>query len=193
MSLRRFERRFRRIVVESLFGELLAVSGSIAAGVGLASMLNELASLPSFLVLVPAFMNARGAVSGASGSRMTVALHTGEIEPRFSFTEELRTEVFTSTVLGVLLAFVIGVVSHLFAVTLGFESAGLATLVSLSTLAGVIASLIMIPAVDLATIFFYRVGLDPNNVVGPYTAMFGDMVSILSLFVSAQVILVVLA
>ncbi|MFQ5871946.1 MAG: magnesium transporter, partial [Candidatus Geothermarchaeales archaeon] len=107
-------RRTRRLFTETLVGELVGISGSLLAGYGLAFMLDDLRSLPAFLVLVPAFLEMRGNISGASAARTATALHLGTITSRLEFSEELQTEIVVSTFLGIFLSAVLGVVAHFF-------------------------------------------------------------------------------
>ncbi len=182
-------RRTRRLFTETLVGELVGISGSLLAGYGLAFMLDDLRSLPAFLVLVPAFLEMRGSISGASAARTATALHLGTITSRLEFSEELQTEIVVSTFLGIFLSAVLGVVAHFFSILLGFSSIGLIQLTVLSVVAGSVSSVIMLFAADFSSILFYRMGIDPNNVVGPYVAMLGDIVSIGSLFLGARFVL----
>ncbi|MFQ5712358.1 MAG: magnesium transporter [Candidatus Geothermarchaeales archaeon] len=185
----RVERGLGRLVKEILFGEIFSLTGSLFAGLGLAYMLNELESLPGFLVLVPAFMEMRGNISGASSARITTDLYLGTIPARFKLSDGLKTEILTSFLLTMILSAVIGVFSHYFNLFFGFSSAGLLKLAALSFTAGLLSSLFMIFVASFSTIMFFRRGLDPNNVMGPFTGMFGDVVSILSLFLAAQILL----
>jgi len=131
----------------------------------------------------------RGNISGASAARTATALHLGTITSRLEFSEELQTEIAVSTFLGIFLSAVLGVVAHFFSILLGFSSVGLIQLTVLSVVAGSVSSVIMLFAADFSSILFYRMGIDPNNVVGPYVAMLGDIVSIGSLFLGARFVL----
>ncbi len=184
----RVERGLGRLVQEILLGEIFSITGSLFAGVGLAYMLNELESLPGFLVLVPAFMEMRGNISGASSARIATDLHLGILPADLRFTEDLKTEILTSVLLTVFLSALIGIFSHFFSLIFGFSSAGLVRLTGLSLSAGLISSLFMILITDFSTILFFKKGIDPNNVMGPFTGMFGDIISILSLFLAAHLI-----
>ena len=44
----------------------------------------------------------------------------------------------------------------------------------------------MVLLVSFSTIFFYKEGMDPENIMGPYVTTIGDIVSMLSLFIAVM-------
>ena len=72
---------------------------------------------------------------------------------------------------------------------LGFPSAGIEKLTLTSIVASVFSQSFMVLITVASAIFFYRRGLDPDTVIGPYVTMIGDVVSISCLFTASRIVL----
>ena len=84
--------QLRKMVRESFFSEVLAISGGTLAGFFLASsaMQNLLENFPGLLIMVPGFLGLRGNILGAVSARIGTGLHTGLIEPKITLKTALH-------------------------------------------------------------------------------------------------------
>lgn len=180
---------FRGAVQQGLLTQFISLTIGILAGMGLALMKGSLEELPGMLIMVPAFLQMRGAVGGTLASRLSSALHMGIIEPRLRLSDELAQNLIGTLVLSLLLSGLIGCLAHFMCLLFGFASAGLLTLILLSLIAGVLSSLIVIFITIIMTIKVYQRGLDPDVIMGPFITTLGDIVSIPCLFVAALMLM----
>ena len=63
------------------------------------------------------------------------------------------------------------------------------SLMAIAIIAGVLSGAILTIVVLLASIAGYNRGIDPDNLSGPVVSVFGDMISILMLLLTAQLVL----
>jgi mgtE-like transporter len=166
------------------FGALLISSGGdLVAGVTLASINHTLDLLPALFVLIPAAIGMRGNVFGALGSRLGTLIHTGD----FSLTRRLRTPVGQNVAAALLLSISMSVVLAGLAkvVILGAAIPGalsVADLVVVSTLGGVLSSLVVLAVTVGVSWLSARRGWDLDNVAAPVVTATGDMVTLPALF-----------
>jgi len=179
----------QKILREGIPAEILALTGGVFAGLGLASMRNILKQVPGIIVMVPAFLGMRGDIASSLASRMGTALHSGTIEPVYGLSDEVTQNVIGAFTLSILEATLIGVLAHFTTVILGAHASDLIALLGISLFATLISSGIMIPITVLSTIFFYKRNIDPDTVMSPYLATFGDVVSIFALFIATKVVM----
>ncbi|WP_445475641.1 magnesium transporter [Methanococcoides methylutens] len=178
----------RSIVKEALPFQILATLGGALAGLILAGMTDELEMIPGLIVIAPAVLGMRGNVSCTLGSRLGSAIHMGLIT-KIENNPELTNNIFGSLLLGLILSVVLGIMGHLMTVLLGLESAGVLSLTLIAVLAGVSSGIILSVIAVLLAIGMFRFGFDPDNVVTPAIATIGDIVSMLMIFLSAKVVL----
>ncbi|MBO4248052.1 magnesium transporter [Halomicrobium sp. IBSBa] len=171
---------------------VLSAIGGLFAGLVLVGMEAELAAVPGLLVLVPALLATRGNVYGSLGARLGSALHQGVIEPTLGFGDErLNAAIAAALANGVLVSGFAAVLGVVVLRVLGSESAGLATLVAISLLAGLLSGLLLTVAVVTVVVVGYRRGLNPDTLAGPVVTTTGDVVGIATMLVAARVVLAV--
>ena len=166
---------FWSIYREALPVLLIAVVGGLFAGLVLESLLESVERFPGLLVMVPVFLATRGNVYGALGGRIASGLHQGLIEPRFEYDERLANAVLASFVNGIGISVVIGVITWLALLILGWESAALIEFVAIMFIAGVLTSVVLIAGLIVLIFVGFRFGLDPDNLVGPIVTTLGDI------------------
>mgnify|MGYP000117918670 FL=1 len=171
---------------------VLSAIGGLFAGLVLVGMEAELAAVPGLLVLVPALLATRGNVYGSLGARLGSALHQGVIEPTLGFGDErLNAAIAAALANGVLVSGFAAVLGVVVLRVLGSESAGLATLVAISLLAGLLSGLLLTVAVVTVVVVGYRRGLNPDTLAGPVVTTTGDVVGIATMLVAARIVLAV--
>jgi len=183
---------FRSIYREALPVLLLTLVGGLFAGLVLEEILASVERFPGLLVMVPVFLATRGNVYGALGGRISSGLHQGLIAPRFEWNDRLANAVAASLVNGIGISVVIGVVTWLALLALGWESATLLEFVLVMLVAGALTSVVMVAGL-LAVIFAgFEYGYDPDNLVGPVVTTLGDVFGMLFLLLSVTLVGVVL-
>ncbi|OVE83804.1 magnesium transporter [Natronolimnobius baerhuensis] len=163
---------------------VIALGGGLFAGLVLESILESVERFPGLLVMVPVFLATRGNVYGALGGRISSGLHQGLIEPTFERDERLINAVLASFINGIGISIVIGVLTWLALLVIGWEVAALYELVGIMLIAGVLTSVILI--FGLLTLIFagYKHGYDPDNLVGPIVTTLGDIFGMLFMLFS---------
>ncbi len=174
---------------DSLAALLVASVASIVSGVTLASITGTLEDLPGLLLLVPAALAVKGNVYGALGSRLGTSIHTGT----FRLTARLDSVVgqnaavalALSLVLSVLLAVLAKAMAIIFSVS---PTMSLADFIVISTVGGMLASVVVLAIALLLARGSVRHGWDLDNVVAPLVNAVGDLVSLPMLVIGAQLV-----
>ncbi|WNY24715.1 magnesium transporter [Methanolapillus millepedarum] len=177
------------IVREALPFELIAVIGGIVSGVILSGMTDELELIPGLLVIIPGVMGLRGNISSALGSRLGSAIHMGLITKADFKNKELTNNIIGSMILTIIVSTFLGVLGHFISLLLGFESAGLLTLVLISLLSGFFSGIVLSVISTYLAIGTFKFGFDPDNVVTPSIATIGDILSMVMIFIFARLVI----
>ena len=183
-----FRSRFWSIYRETLPILIIALGGGLFAGLVLEGMLESVERFPGLLVMVPVFLATRGNVYGALGGRISSGLHQGIINPKFERNERLINAIIASFINGIGISIVIGFISWGALNLLGRDSAMLTELVGIMLIAGFLTSFVMIGGLLLLIFTGYKLGYDPDNLVGPIVTTLGDIFGMAFLFLSVAVI-----
>lgn len=179
-----FRNEYWSIYRQSIPVLLVTLGGGLFAGLILERILESAERFPGLLVMVPVFLATRGNVYGALGGRISSGLHQGLIAPRFEWNERLVNAVVASFINGIGISIVIGVLSWGALELLDRESAHLLELVAIMLISGVLTSIVLIFGL-LALIFTgYKIGYDPDNLVGPIVTTLGDIFGMAFLLVA---------
>ena len=183
-----FREEFGSIYREALPILVIALGGGLFAGLVLEQLLESVARFPGLLVMVPVFLATRGNVYGALGGRISSGLHQGLLAPRFEWNDRLVNAVVASFINGIGISIVIAILSWGVLGVLGRESASLFELIAIMLIAGVLTSVVLIFGL-LALIFTgYKVGYDPDNLVGPIVTTLGDIFGMAFLLISVSTV-----
>ncbi len=184
-----FRKGFWSIYREALPVLMVALLGGLFAGLVLEEILESVARFPGLLVMVPVFLATRGNVYGALGGRIASGLHQGLLEPRFEYNERLVNAVLASFINGIGISVAIGFITWAGLTILpGWEAAALVELVGIMFIAGFLTSFVMIAGLLLLIFAGYKIGYDPDNLVGPIVTTLGDIFGMLFLLISVLVI-----
>lgn len=181
--------RLWRIVKESCLSEVLSISGGTLAGLGLAKITGILYAFPGMIVMVPGFMGLRGNILGAMSARIGTALHTGLMEPKFTYGKQTLANILASTMLSGFVNTLIGIFAYIFCAIYTIEGAVLWKLMLLGALSGMLAAVMVCPFTFLIAIAVFRKGVDPDNVMGPVVTSIGDVTALICLLIVAKLIL----
>jgi mgtE-like transporter len=179
---------FWSIYRESLPVLFVALLGGLFAGIILEGLLESISEFPGLLVMVPVFLATRGNVYGALGGRIASGLHQGLIDPDFQWDDRLVNAVVASFVNGIGISIVIGVVTWLALLVLGWESATLVQFVLIMFVAGLLTSVVLIFGLLLLLFAGFNRGYDPDNLVGPIVTTLGDIFGMLFLLFSVWIV-----
>jgi mgtE-like transporter len=174
----------KRVLRESL--PLLAVAGTIDifAGLVIESRLDRFLTFPALLVLIPPFLEAAGALGGILSSRLASKLHLGVIAAR-GRPEALVLLDFSIIFLFAAVTFALtGVAAHLASVIVGLASPGVSTVIYISMLAGLIATVSAVGVAYYTAVVTYRRGLDPDNFGIPLITSSMDFVGVIALIIA---------
>lgn len=173
----------RRIVRESV--PILALAGGvdILAGLVVEARLERLLVYPALLVLIPPFLEAAGALGGILSARLGSKLHLGVITPRGRPEVAAWLDVSLILVFAVLTFFLVGVTADVAAALVGLASPGPLTVIGVSMVAGLIATVSTVIVAYYAAVASYRLGLDPDNHGIPMITSSMDFVGVLALIV----------
>jgi mgtE-like transporter len=180
------------IVREALPFELIATVGGVFAGIIFSGMTKELEMIPGLIVIYPGVLGLRGNISSTLGSRLGSAIHMGLITGFDRHNPELINNISGSLILSFITAILLGFLGHFMTIAFGFESAGVLKLTLICVISAMSSAVILSFVAVLLAIGMFRFGFDPDNVVTPSIATIGDIVSMLMLFFSAKLVVMML-
>jgi len=171
---------------EILSSELISIMGGLTVGIILAVFTDKILLIPGMLILLPGFLEMRGNISGSFASRLSSGLFLGVIRPDKFKTRIIQGNLIASSLLVLFLSFVLGSMAFLFSFFV--LHVFIFRIILLPIVAGIIANAIEIPLTLFFTLYFFRKGHDPNNIMGPFVTSTGDVTSIISLLIAMVII-----
>jgi len=153
----------QRIVRESVPILLVACAISAMAGITIERRLESFVEHPALLVLLPAFLSSSGALGGILSSRLGSKVHLGLVVPAAVPGREARRDIGLVSLLALPIFVFNGAGAHLVARLLDQESPGLASMLQVSLLGGVLAVLFVLAVGYYGTIAAVRFGVDPDT------------------------------
>ncbi len=192
-----FDRDFKEITVT----QFISLTGGLIAGTILSTFSNNLLIVPGLFVLYPGFLALKGEIHGSLSARLSSALHIGDIKvvsskidnsKAVSNKDKTKTRhiLFDNTVasllLGLFVSIILGIVAY--SITYFIFKINNPDIIMLSVLAATIANIIMVPFTIYSTLWVYKQGYDPDNIMGSYITTVGDVVGIISLLIGIVLI-----
>lgn len=178
-----FDKDFKEI----FSSQIATLLGGLISGTLLAIYTDKIFLLPGMLIIFPGFMEMRGNICGSLASRLTSGLFLGIIKSGSGIkTKIIKGNLFASLFLVILISIVLG----LSAFFINFFILQIYTpkIILIPLLAGLIANMIEIPITIFTTLYLYKNGHDPNNIMGPFVTTIGDITSILSLLIAISIV-----
>lgn len=174
----------KRIINESLPVLFYAATMGTLAGTVLSARLESLIANPALLVVVPPFVAACGALGGILSARLASQLHLGLVQPR-RLPDRPALLDGTLVLLLALAAFAgVGLLSEFAALVTGLSSPGIAALVAVALVGGMLATGLLFLVAYYAASTSYRFGLDPDNYGVPVVTATMDLLGILCLVIA---------
>ncbi|MBS3099841.1 magnesium transporter [Candidatus Pacearchaeota archaeon] len=177
-----FDKNFKDILASSM----ISTSGGLFAGIILAIYADKIFLIPGILVLLPGFLEMRGNISGTLSARISSGLFIHVIKPNHIKTKIIKGNVIAALFLALIISFSLG----LFAFAFNYYIFGIFTtkIILLPLIAGVIANLIEVPLALFTTLYLFKKGHDPNNIMGPFVSATGDITSIIALLLALVIV-----
>lgn len=170
---------------EMLSSELVATTGGIISGTLLAIFTDKIFLLPGLFILLPGFLQLKGAIAGTLAARLGTELHLKKIKPGKK--SRLITENnIASFILIFFISLILGVVAYFLTFLVFREHHPVLMLIPL--VAAIISSIILFPLTTKLTIWLYKNHHDPDNVMGPYVTSLGDIESIIALLIAVVIL-----
>jgi len=172
-----FDKNFREIFSAQIF----AIIGGIIAGVILAIYMDKIFLIPGMLIIIPGFMAMRGNISGTFASRISSGLFLGVINP-----SKLNRKIINGNLRGSFaLAIIVSLALGLLAFAFNYLIIGVIApeIILIPLLAGILSNFILNRLTVFTTIYLFKKGHDPNNIMGPFVTTAGDVISTISLLV----------
>lgn len=185
-------RRLAAVVAEARSGSqafialALNSSTSFVAGAFLGSVSSTFANRPGLLVLVPAAIGLRGNIFTPVGNRLSTAIHTGTFSISRNPRSVLGQNITAAVVLTIASSVLLGFVAKAIAVALGLTGTiPIADFIVVSTVGGVLASLVVLASTVGIAGGAVRFGWDLDDVSAPLVSTLGDVVTLPALWAAA--------
>jgi mgtE-like transporter len=164
---------------EILTAQIISIIGGILVGTLLAIYTDNILIIPGMLILLPGFLEMRGNISGTFASRISSGLFLGVINPRIIKTHIIKGNLLGSFLQAIIVSFVLGLIAFLF--NYFFLDIVILKIIFVPLVAAIIANAIEIPLTLFVTLYLFKKGHDPNNIMGPFVTSTGDVTSVLAL------------
>ena len=171
---------YGRDYAESLAAVSVYILGGVVAGSFMLLGRNVFRRRPELLVIIPPLQDLKGNLYSSLGSRVSTKLHLGLIRPVIR-DRRLMEDLLASMASSMSMNILIGVVGYVIANAMGFSVSPF-FFVSLALLSSLLIFAFLFPVTIAASIYSFRRGLDPDNVVAPLVQTLGDMITLPSLF-----------
>jgi mgtE-like transporter len=178
----------RRTLRQGLVALALSTIAGFVAGLTLQGIGGTLASLPGFLILIPAAVGMRGTIFGAIGARLGTENAAGTFEISFRregpLARNVEVAVLTTFSSSLWLAFL----AKLAAAASGQPSISLGDLITISVVGGVLGSVFILGITIALSVLSHRKGWDLDSVSTPMVTALGDMATLPTLYLAARLL-----
>ncbi len=180
-SKRLKEASYRHIVLQSSFILAFTLFIDSLSGVLIQLNLSVLVAVPVLLVMLPAFLEEGGNVGNIMAARLATKLHIGSVEPRLTFSKDIKLEFLNSYLLAVLIFLTVGIVTFVFSSLTGIGGMGLAQIMYVTMAAGLILTTIVVFLTFFVSVLSFRMNIDPDNTTIPIITSVADVIGVLCL------------
>ena len=167
--------------IEISIAEFISITGGIIAGLIFVTLIDKFEVFPALLVLIPGLLAMQGSINGSLAARLTVDLYLKKIPKKFQFSSHLFKHVVASLFLVLFISIFLGVLA--FTVTLIFFEVVNLKIILVSVISSLLAIFFQLPLAVAGVFWTFNKGLDPDDVMGPYVTVLGDIIGILSILV----------
>ena len=185
-----------RIILESYPTLLTCAILGLVAGIFLESSRdiflesNRQWLVPMFLMMIPPINGLGGNVGSILGARLTSALHMGTIEPRIRGQQMLGTNITASWIMSLAIFTLTSVIFFGIACSLGTPTLDAIRIAAAFFVAGMMLTAAVIFTAIAAASTSFAMGIDPDNVVNPVITSIVDVLGVICLIFSIQILVV---
>ncbi|MEF8775888.1 MAG: magnesium transporter [Haloarculaceae archaeon] len=177
-----------RAITRAMLPVLLVLTlVEIGSGLVLGEFEEQLLASPALLVLVPVTIGTAGNLGSVLAARLSTAVHLGtlsfEVDDDVLVGNGLATFVLSVTVFPV-----IGAGAWGLAALTGGAGLPFGTVVTVALVSGIALAVLAVLVTVLATYAAYRFGLDPDDLVIPVVTNLCDVLGVVVLFLTVQVL-----
>lgn len=172
---------YRTIVVQSVL--VLAAAGTIDAVAGglLEGRIQNLATVPVLLVLLPVFLEEGGNIGNTLASRLSTKLHLGTISTRMKLTVSLKREFMLSFLLSLFIFPLTGLLVYAASALAGVNGIAPGKLVLVTAVSGYVLTAVIMATTYLISVWSYRYNFDPDSTTIPIVTALADILGVLVL------------
>jgi len=174
---------YRSIITQSIFILSIVAIVDILSGILIESNIENLIAIPIVLVILPAFLAQGGNVGNILAARLSTKLHLGTLDVDLKLGHEIKKEFINSYLLALLIFPLIGFLAYTFSSIIGIGGLSLINTITLTLLAGIILTTIVIITTFLVSMISFKYNVDPDNVTIPIITSTADFLGVISLLV----------
>ena len=182
-------REGKSVLKESSSALLLSVAADLTVGIALVGFASLLLDFPGTLIMVPGALAARGNVYATLASRLSTALHLGEVEPSLRMNRWLRENIRVSLVQTLTISAALAVFARAAALLLDLPSLSLLELLFISLVGTIISAAVLLGGTSLITLGSFRRGWDPDNISSPLITTIGDFITLPSMVAAVYLLI----
>ena len=166
----------KRIVRESLPVLIIGGSVSILAGLAIQSKISSFDKFPILLVLLPPMLSINGAIGSILSARVATKLHLGFVDAnKFKFSN-VSEDITVSYLLTIPIFTMLGIFCAIFSIFGHLSGPGWFYIITISLVAGFIATTFSNFVGYLSATLTYRFGFDPDNIAVPSVTSMSDLI-----------------
>ncbi len=166
-------------VKEIAAAEFISVTIALFAGIFLVKLINKFYLIPALIILIPGFLAMHGSIFGSFAARLTVDLYTKKIKKKFQFSNIIFQNILATIFLLFVISIFLGVISYT-ATSIFFEVTSI-KIILISLISAMLAAIIELPLIIVGIFWAFNKGFDPDDIMGPYVTVLGDIIGVLSL------------
>lgn len=170
-----------KILKESTPILIITILISVISGFVLNGNQQMLQMIPGMIIILPAFLNMGGSMSGVLSSRLSSGLHLGYISPHIRKTKFLTRNLEASYITGFVTFLVLGLMAGALNIALG-QSINLYMFTFGILIAGLLTVFILSILSVIFSYYSWSKGIDPDDIVIPILTTVGDFIGIFLLF-----------
>ncbi len=160
----------------------IAVTAGVIGGTILLGVADRLEMVPGLFIILPGFLEMHGNIFGSLAARLGTLLHINMIKPEYTNNKLLSINTNASLLLMLFVSLFLGLGAYL--INLALFNSNTPVLIIITFLAAIFALAIELPLTIITTIWLFKHGYEPDDIMGPYITTLADVLSIICLFLA---------
>lgn len=174
-------------IKEIFLAELISVTGGVIAGTFLFNLIHNIGVLIGLFILYPGLLEMNGNLYASLSARLSNLLILGKMNIRKDKVKFIIRNVTAVSFLTLVVSFTLGLIIYLFSYF--FFHANNFIIIPFTVVSSLISAIIQIPLTILVTLWVFKHKFDPENIMGPDITTFSDIITIISLLITAKILL----